>query len=155
MKYRNQKKRRIQSFILIGDGFDEFEVICFLHKFRQAGLFIKSVSLFNKLVISQQGVGLKADFALADDPFDPQEDCLIIVPSGGRNEDVLRRDARVRQLLASVNGGNGRVVITDSGGHYLANEIDGMLTTQPLMRQPTSQGLEDFVDSLTNHVVCS
>jgi hypothetical protein len=46
-------------------------------------------------------------------------------------------------------------VITDSGGHYLANEIDGMLTTQPLMRQPTSQGLEDFVDSLTNHVVYS
>lgn len=153
-RYRNQKKRRTQSFILIGDGFDEYEVICFLHKFRQAGLFIKSVSLFDKLVISKLGVGLKADFALADAPFDPQDDCLIILPSGGRNGDLLRRDARVKKLLTSLNGGNGRIAITDSHRH-LANDIDDVVTAQPLLRQLASQNLEDFVDSLTSRFIYS
>lgn len=51
LPYRNKKKKRTQSYILIGDGFDELEVVYFLHKFRQAGLSIKSVSLFDKLVL--------------------------------------------------------------------------------------------------------
>jgi putative intracellular protease/amidase len=151
-RYRNQKKKRTQSFILIGDGFDEFEVICFLHKFRQAGLFIKSISLFNKLVISRQGVGLKADFALAEEPFDPQSDCLLILPSGGRNGDALRRDARVKKLLASMNDGHGRVAVTD-GRCHLAEDVDDVLTARPTMRQPAHQALEDFVESLRDQFV--
>ena len=76
---RNQKKARIRSFILIGDGFDELEVIYLIHKFRQAGLLIKIVGLFNKLVYSRQGVGIKADYVLAEHPFDNlSEDCLLI-----------------------------------------------------------------------------
>lgn len=147
-RYRNQKRKRTQSYILIGDGFDEYEVICFLHKFRQAGLFIKSVSLFGKLVFSRQGVGLKADYALADAPFDPQDDCLVILPSGGRNGDVLRRDARVKKLLVSMNEGNGRVAITDESCH-LALDVDDVLKSTPALRQASDQCIEEFVESLT------
>ncbi len=153
-KYRNQKKKRTQSFILIGDGFDELEVITFLHKFRQEGLFIKSVSLFNKLVFGRQGVGLKADYALAEKPFDPTDDCLIILPSGGRNGDALRRDARVKSLLSSMNEGHGRVAITN-GRCHLATDVDEMLTLRSFLRQPMDQGLEEFVDRLADQVVYS
>lgn len=150
--YRNQKKIRTRSFILIGDGFDEYEVVYLLHKFRQAGLFIKSVSLFDKLVYSRQGVGLKADYALADHPFDTlAEDILLILPSGGRNGDALRRDARVRSLLQSVNERHGRVVVTDSNSH-LANDISRFPTTRPSFLRPNEQGLEEFVAALTDQV---
>ena len=114
LPYRNSKRKRQQSYILIDDGFDELEVIYFLNKFRQAGLSIKSVSLFDKLVFSRQGVGLKADYALAEQPLDPTKDCLLILPTGGRNGDALRRDARVRSLLQAVDGGNGRIAVTNS-----------------------------------------
>jgi len=131
---------------------DELEVIYFLHKFRQAGLSIKSVSLFDKLVFSRQGVGLKADYALADKPFDPSnEECLLILPSGGRNGDVLRQDARVKMLLQSFNNGKGRVVITD-GDSNLANDVGQVLTERPTLRQTLDQGLEDFVETLTNRM---
>jgi putative intracellular protease/amidase len=111
LPYRNSKKKRTPTYILIGDGFDELEVIVFLHKFRQAGLPIKSVSLFNKLVFSRQGVGIKADYALADQPIDPNQDCWLILPSGGRNGDVLRNDARVKTLLKMFNLGQGSVIL--------------------------------------------
>lgn len=151
LPYRNNKKKRPQSYILIGDGFDELEVVYFLHKFRQAGLSIKSVSLFDKLVFSRQGVGLKADFALAENPLDSVNDCLLILPTGGRNGDTLRRDARVRSLLQAFDNGNGRVAITNSSSK-LATDVE------QLMRQPTflpqvGQDLSEFVDNLTVRTV--
>jgi putative intracellular protease/amidase len=153
LPYRNSKKNRSQSYILIGDGFDELEVIYFLHKFRQAGLSIKSVSLFDKLVYSRQGVGLKADYALADKPFDPGgEDCLLILPSGGRNGDALRRDARVKSLLMAFNSGRGRVAVTGSDSH-LAEDVEQVFSDRLTLHHRTEQGLEEFVKSLTERIV--
>jgi putative intracellular protease/amidase len=151
LRYRNGKKNRSQSYILIGDGFDELEVIVFLHKFRQAGLSIKSVSLFDKLVYSRQGVGLKADYALADRPVDPAAECLLILPAGGRNGEVLRQDARVKSLLQAFNDGRGQVVISDDVG-YLADDVGQVLTERPTLRRHAEQGLEDFVDSLADRL---
>jgi putative intracellular protease/amidase len=153
LSYRNGKKKRSQSYILIGDGFDELEVIYFLNKFRQAGLSIKSVSLFDKLVYSRQGVGLKADYALADKPFDPGgEDCLLILPSGGRNGDALRRDARVKSLLMAFNRGLGRVAVTGSDSH-LAEDVEQVFSDRLTLHHRAEQGLEDFVKSLTERIV--
>lgn len=152
LPYRNHKKKRTNSYIIIGDGFDEFEVVYFLHKFRQAGLPIKSVSLFDKLVYSRQGVGLKADYSLADKPFDAGDDCWLILPSGGRNGDVLRRDVRVKSLLESVNSGSGHVVVTD-GSSNLAEDVDKVFTERPSLRPHSGEPLETFVDSLTDRVV--
>ena len=152
LPYRNGRKNRSQSYILIGDGFDELEVIYFLNKFRQAGLSIKSVSLFDKLVYSRQGVGLKADYALADKPFDPNgEDCLLILPSGGRNGDALRRDARVKSLLMAFNGGRGRVAVTGSNSN-LANDVEQVFSDRLTLHHKAEQGLEDFVKTLTERV---
>jgi putative intracellular protease/amidase len=153
LPYRNGKKKRSQSYILIGDGFDELEVIYFLHNFRQAGLSIKSVSLFDKLVYSRQGVGLKADFALADKPFDPMgENCLLILPSGGRNGDALRHDARVKSLLMEFNSGRGCVAITDSNKH-LTEDVEQVFSDRLTLQHRGEQGLEDFVKSLTERFV--
>ena len=152
LPYRTAKKKRISSFILIGDGFDEYEVICFIHKFRQQGLKIKSVSLFDKLVYSRQGVGLKTDFALADQPFDRQKECILILPSGGVNGDRLRRDARVRMLLEEIDQGDGRVVLTDSESQ-LAIDVEQLMSAQSSCLSRIDERLEDFVDMLANRLV--
>jgi hypothetical protein len=152
LPYRNSKKKRTLTYILIGDGFDELEVIVFLHKFRQAGLPIKSVSLFNQLVFSHQGVGIKADFALADKPIDPNQECWLVLPSGGRNGDVLRNDVRVKSLLKTFNLGQGSVIITDSGSE-LAGDVSALITERPSLSRSSTQNLEEFVEGLTNQVV--
>ena len=146
--YRNSKKKRSQSYILIGDGFDELEVVYFLHTFRQAGLSIKSVSLFDKIVFSRQGVGIKADYALADEPLDPMKECLLILPAGGRNGDMLRRDARVKSLLQAFDGGNGRVAITN-GDSDLASDV-GQLLKRQTYQPRVDQEFGDFVESLAD-----
>ena len=152
LPYRNSKKKRTPTYILIGDGFDELEVIVFLHKFRQAGLPIKSVSLFNQLVFSRQGVGIKADYALADKPIDLNQDCWLVLPSGGRNGDVLRNDARVKSLLQTLNLGLGNVIITDSGSQ-LADDVSALVTQRPSLQRNSTQNLEDFVEGLTDQFV--
>ncbi|MCP4358247.1 MAG: DJ-1/PfpI family protein [Chloroflexi bacterium] len=150
--YLIQKSRRTKNFILIGDGFDELEVIYFLHQFRQAGLYIKSVSLFNKLVYSCKGVGLKADYSLADVPIEPLTAGLLILPSGGLNGDALRRDARVKSLLLSMNEGAGQVVVTE-GNSLLAEDVDRLVGQRPLLRRLVDQSLDEFVGSLTDRVI--
>jgi putative intracellular protease/amidase len=151
LPYHNSKKKRSQSYILIGDGFDELEVVYFLHKFRAAGLSIKSVSLFDKLVFSRQGVGLKADYALAEKPLDPSTDCLLILPAGGRNGDVLRQDARVKSLLQAFDSGNGRVAVTN-GSSNLAVDV-GHLMKHPTYQPQAGQDLGEFVAALTDRTV--
>jgi putative intracellular protease/amidase len=151
LPYRNNKMKRAQSYILIGDGFDELEVVYFLHKFRLAGLSIKSVSLFDKLVFSRQGVGLKADYALADKPLDPKGESLLILPTGGRNGDVLRRDARVKSLLREIDNGNGRVAITNSSSK-LATDVEKLMK-HPTYQPQVDQDLDDFVENLTEQAV--
>jgi putative intracellular protease/amidase len=146
---RTRKKRK-PSYILIGDGFDEFEVVSFLHRFRHAGLRIRIVSLFDQLVYSYQGVGLKADCALADNPFNPVEECLLILPSGGRNGDVLRNDARVKRLLEKFNGGRGKVVVTDSTSS-LAGDLNALMV-QRTYRPGLGQEFGDFVTSLAERL---
>ena len=150
-QYRNQKKKRTETYILIGDGFDELEVVYLIHKFRQAGLPIKSVSLFNKLVFSRQGVGLKADYALADQPFDPLSDCLLVLPSGGRNGEMLRRDARVKTLLQMFNLGQGSVAITD-GESILADDVGQVMTQRPTYGRRHDEEWDEFVDTLADRV---
>lgn len=152
LPYRNFKKNRRRTYILIGDGFDEYEVVYFLHRFRQQGLPIKSVSLFNKLVFSRQGVGIKADYALADQPFDPSCDCMLVLPSGGRNGERLRRDARVKSLLQAFNAGHGRIALTD-GGSELAADVEEVMTARPTLFRQNDERLEDFVESLADSMV--
>lgn len=151
LPYRNTRKKKPQSYILIGDGFDELEVVYFLHKFRQAGLSIKSISLFDKLVFSRQGVGLKADYALGDQPFGSLKDCLLILPTGGRNGDVLRHDARVKSLLQAFDGGNGRVAVTNSNSD-LANDVERLMK-QPAFQPSSGEDLGDFIESLAERTV--
>lgn len=150
-RYRNQKQKRTATYILIDDGFDELEVVYFLHKFRRAGLPIKSVSLFDRLVFSRQGVGLKADCQLADHPIDPEQDCLLVLPTGGRNGDMLRRDARIKMLLSNVNRGNGRVAITGTDSQ-LAQDVMQLMQNRPTYQPQLDQDLNDFIDTLTRRV---
>ena len=149
---RSRRRRKNQSvFILIGDGFDELEVVFFLHKFREAGICIKSVSLFNKLVYSRQGVGLKADYALADEPFSPAENCVLILPTGGLNGDALRRDARVRNLLHAFKQDPGRIVLTDSESD-LAHDVEQLFRQQTTMHERQNEPLDRFVDQLAQQM---
>jgi putative intracellular protease/amidase len=147
---RDHRGRNSQTYILIGDGFDELEVVYCLHRFRQAGLPIKSVSLFDELVFGRQGVGLKADYVLADKPFDDARDYLLILPAGGRNGDSLRRDARVKSLLQTVNSKTVRVAVTD-GDCHLANDVDQLLT-RPTYQPEADQDFNEFVDLLARGV---
>lgn len=143
--------QKIPAYILIGDGFDEFEVVLMLHKFRQAGLFIKSVSLFGQLVYSRQGVGLKADYRFCDRPFDPLTESLIILPSGGYNGDMLRHDARIKSMLEAINLGDGYVAVTDSGQN-LTHDVRRVVENRPLLCPYPGQNLEEFISTLTDHV---
>lgn len=152
LPYRNSKKNRTPTYILIGDGFDEYEVVYFIHKFRQQGLPIKSVSLFDKLVFSRQGVGIKADYALADKPFEANRDWTLILPTGGSNGDKLRKDARVRTLLKSMDDGFGHVVLTD-GLSELATDVEQVMKKRPSFLRRVDECLEDFVDMLADRMV--
>jgi putative intracellular protease/amidase len=152
LPYRSPRTQQTPTYILISDGFDELEVVFFLHKFRQAGLSIKSVSLCKRLVYSRQGVGLKADCQLADDPFDPTSNCLLILPTGGHNAEQLRYDARVRALLQSFNAGGGQVAITDTSNH-LAADVGQLLIDKPAYHPDTGQDMYDFAQHLAERVV--
>jgi hypothetical protein len=143
--------QKIPTYILIGDGFDEFEVVMVLHKFRQAGLYIKSVSLFGQLVYSRQGVGLKADYRLCDRPFDPLTESLIILPSGGYNGDMLRHDVRVKSLLEALDLGEGYVAVTDSGQN-LTHDVRQVVKNRPLLHPYPGQNPEEFITALTDYV---
>lgn len=151
--YRSYKKSHIKSFILIADGFDEYEVVYLLYKFRQVGLSIKSVSLFSKLVYGRQGVVLKADWALAERPFASLTDnVMLILPTGGRNGDALRQDARVHDLLQNMHAHNGRIVVTDSQS-LLAHDLDRLLPLTAAYVRPNNQPLEEFVQTLTDRTI--
>jgi putative intracellular protease/amidase len=143
------KNGRTPSYILIGDGFDEMEVVTFLHSFRQAGLRIKSISLHDKLVYSQQGVGIKADLLLADTRLNPHQECLFILPASGRNGENLRHDARVKMLLESLSAGKGCIVVTD-GNSNLADDVAEKIA--PPCRPQTGQNLEAFIQSLVENL---
>lgn len=145
---RTTQRKRPRTYILIGDGFDELEVIYFLHKFRQAGLPIKSIGLFSRMVTSRQGVSLKTDYALADRPFDPADDCVLILPSRGRNAEALRHDARIRALLENFNRGQGRVVMTENSGS-LAHDVGSIVTSRPTYQPGMGERLEEFIETLT------
>jgi putative intracellular protease/amidase len=145
------RKHGIPAYILIGEGFDELEVVYVLHKFRQVGLFIKSVSLFGQLVYSRQGIGLKADLRLCDRPFDPLAPCILILPSGGYNGDMLRHDARLKSLLETINIGEGYVAVTDSGLN-LANDVQQVVTERPLFHPQPGQHLEEFISILADRI---
>ncbi len=153
LPYRSSRRKQARAYILIGDGFDEYEVVYFLHRFRQQGLLIKSVSLFDKLVFSHQGVGIKADYSLADKPFDLlRDECMLILPSGGQNGEKLRRDARVKSLLKQFNGRYGQIVLTDSESD-LAVDVEQLKMTRPTFLRQLDERFEDFVESLTNRMV--
>lgn len=143
-------KNLTETYILIDEGFDELEVIQFLHRFRQEGLHIKSVSLFNKLVYSHHGVALKADLSLDETPKDPSPDTLIILPTGGHNGDNLRRNARVRSLLQAFNNNKARVAVTGNDDVFI-DDLYRCGTTQA-HRQRSGQELSEFVDALASRV---
>lgn len=143
-------KNLSETYILIDEGFDELEVIQFLHRFRQEGLHIKSVSLFNKLVYSHHGVALKADLSLDETPNDPSPDTLLILPTGGHNGDNLRRNARVRSLLQTFTNNKARVAVTGND-ESLIDDLYRSGTTQA-HRPNTGQDLSEFVDVLASRV---
>jgi putative intracellular protease/amidase len=143
-------KNLSETYILIDEGFDELEVIQFLHRFRQEGLYIKSVSLFNKLVYSRHGVGIKADLSLDEAPTDPTPESLLVLPTGGHNGDRLRKDARVRTLLQAFNNNNAQVAVTGCD----ENLIDDLYRSGTIYthRQHSGQALADFVDILASRI---
>lgn len=143
-------KKPAESYILIDEGFDELEVIQFLHRFRQEGLYIKSVSLFNKLVFSCHGVGIKADLSLDQAPTDPSPESLLILPTGGLNGDRLRKDARVRTLLQAFNNNKAHVAVTGSNEN-LIDDIFRLGATQT-HKQNSGQELAEFVDILASRI---
>jgi putative intracellular protease/amidase len=142
---KNTSRRKTPSYILIGNGFDEMEVITFLHTFRQAGLGIKSISLHDKLVYSQQGVALKADLLLADTHVNPRQKCLFILPAAGRNGETLRHDARVKSLLEALSDGKGAIAVTE-GDSTLADDVAAQIA--PPHRPQPGETLETFIQSL-------
>ena len=139
------------AYLLIGDGFDELEVVTFLHRFRRTGLFIKSVSLFGQLVYSRQGIGLKTDYRLCDRPFDPLTSALFILPSGGYNGDMLRHDARIKSMLKTIDLGKGYVAVTDSGQN-LTNDVHQIMTKRPLLHPFPGQDLDSFITTLIDRI---
>jgi hypothetical protein len=76
---------------------------------------------------------------------------MLILPSGGRNGDALRRDARVQALLLLVNECHGRVVVTDNRSH-LAHDVGRLLSARPSYLRSEEEGLEEFVTTLTTQV---
>jgi putative intracellular protease/amidase len=149
---KNSGKGTTPSYILIGNGFDELEVVSFLHTFRQAGLGIKSISLHDKLVYSQQGVALKADLLLADAHVNPRQGCLFILPAAGRNGETLRHDARVKTLLEAFCDGQCAIVVTD-GPSSLAEDIATQIA--PPHRPQPGETLETFIQSLVECLLFS
>ena len=144
-------KNHGESYILIDEGFDELEVIQFLHRFRQEGLYIKTVSLFNKLVFSRHGVGIKADLAFDEAPTDPTPGSLLILPTGGHNGDRLRYDARVRSLLQAFNDNKAQVAVTSSNDTQLIDDIFRVGATQT-HKQSSGQKLDEFIDILASRI---
>lgn len=143
-------KNLAEAYILIDEGFDELELIQFLHRFRQEGLYIKSVSLFNKLVYSRHGVGIKADLSLEETPSDPSPDSLLILPTGGLNGASLRKDARVRSLLHSFNISNAQVAIIGRDDN-LIDDIFRLGITKA-HTQNSGQDLAEFANILASRI---
>lgn len=150
MLSKGSSKNPVESYILIDEGFDELEVIQFLHRFRQEGLYIKSVSLFNKLVFSRHGVGIKADLSLEEAPTDPSPESLLILPTGGLNGDRLRKDARVRSLLQAFNNNKAQIAVTGRDDN-LIDDIYRLGSIHP-HKQNSGQPLAEFVDILASRI---
>ena len=150
MARNKAKSKRMPSYILIGEGFDELEVVSVIHKFRCAGLRIQSVSLFDRLVYGRQGLAIRTDHQLADNPFPAGSDCLLILPAGGRNEEALRRDVRVRTLLLTMGQLGGRVAVTQGQGH-LAQDVRSLIN-RPTYQPESNQDFGAFVDMLADRV---
>lgn len=94
---------------------------------------------------------MKADYALAEKPLDSTNDCLLILPAGGRNGDVLRQDARVKTLLQAFDNGNGRVAVTN-GSSKLATDVEQLMKHSTFLPQ-IGQDLSEFVENLTERTV--
>ena len=143
-------KNMVESYIIIDEGFDELEVIQILHRFRQEGLYIKSISLFNKLVFSYHGVGIKADLSLHEAPQDPTPESLLILPTGGHNGDKLRQDSRVRTLLQTFQDNRAQVAVTGCNEN-LIDDLYRFGATQTY-KQQNGQSLTDFIDILASRI---
>lgn len=150
MLSKGSSKNPVETYILIDEGFDELEVIQVLHRFRQEGLHIKSVSLFNKLVFSRHGVGIKADITIEEALTNPSSESLLILPTGGHNGDRLRKDARVRNLLEVFNNNKAQIAVTGRDDD-LIDDIYRLGTIQP-HKQNNGQELADFVDILASRI---
>jgi putative intracellular protease/amidase len=150
MLSKGSSKNPIETYILIDEGFDELEVIQVLHRFRQEGLHIKSVSLFNKLVFSRHGVGIKADISIEEAPTNPSSESLLILPTGGHNGDRLRKDTRVRNLLEVFYTNKAQIAVTGRDDD-LIDDIYRLGTIQP-HKQNSGQELADFVDILASRI---
>lgn len=147
---KNANRGKTPTYILIGNGFDELEVVTFLHNFRQAGLGIKSISLHNKLVYSRQGVGLKADLLLADTNLNPHQPCLFILPAAGCNGETLRHDARVKSLLEALSDSKSAIAVTD-GNSTLADDVAAQIA--PPHRPQPGENLDTFIQSLVEDLL--
>jgi hypothetical protein len=147
---KNTSRSKTPSYILIGNGFDEMEVVTFLHIFRQAGLGIKSISLHDKLVYSQQGVALKADLLLADTTLNLHQQCLFILPAAGRNGETLRHDARVKSLLEALSDSKSAIAVTD-GNSSLADDVAAQIA--PPHRPKPGENLDAFIQSLVERLL--
>lgn len=150
MEKSKVKAKKKSTYILINDGFDEYEVVLFLNRFRRAGLQISSVSLSDRMVFSRQGVGIKADFRFIDWPF-PLTDCLLILPAGGHNETRLRQDVRIRTLLSTLDLQRTDIAVTARRSQLISDLANQMGKAAFLPRG--HQGLTDFAESLVDRLI--
>ncbi len=90
-----------QVALLLADGFEEIEAIAVIDILRRADIPIKTYSLNQKMVRGSHGIAIEADESL--EVAEKQNFTMVILP-GGPGVEVLKKDPRVKQLLARQVG---------------------------------------------------
>lgn len=84
-------------YVLLGEGFEEMEVIIPVGLLRRAKLEVALVTLDKPLVTGGQGMGLQADMTLADVKLDNME--MLVVPGGLGGVDSIRNSQEAMELI--------------------------------------------------------
>jgi len=138
-----------KAVILIGQGFDEEEMIYFLYKLRRMGKAVCLVSPSAGLVTGAYGLTVRPDYSL--DQFDHEAGSLLVmVPGGAKSVITLLADPRVHRLFQLAKEHDGRVAVTSAAAaEFTRAGFNSLLHTPKFLKDRNGAG-KDLIQQIIN-----
>lgn len=88
-------------YVFLADGFEEIEAIAPIDMLRRAGLEVKTVGIWKRVVTSGRGISVTADILDSEAVFDKLQ--MIVLPGGMPGAENLYNSEIVKKLIAFSN----------------------------------------------------